>query len=104
MNCGVLPQSLGVFQTTAGAGIEIRYNPRCRAAWARVWHSDVGDVLTITVAGQSARSARVPDAFTAQDFLYTPMVPVLDQGGSLRACLTRPSSREGPECFTAPAP
>ncbi|WP_335972951.1 DUF2690 domain-containing protein [Streptomyces sp. CA2R106] len=36
MLCGVEPETLLQTQTPAGAGAEIRYNPLCRAAWARL--------------------------------------------------------------------
>lgn len=103
MNCGILPESLGIFQTRSGAGMEIRYNPHCHAAWARVWHSQVGDRLSVSVGGKHIRTVRVPDTVTAQTFLYTPMIPVLVHGSSLRACLT-PLSTGKPECHTAPVP
>ncbi|RAG81789.1 XRE family transcriptional regulator [Streptacidiphilus pinicola] len=86
MDCGVYPQSLGVFQLQHGTQMEVRYSAQCRAAWARVWSSQKGDRLSIA-AGADQRSAVVPDPYTAQTFFYTPMVPATARGAALHACL-----------------
>ncbi|WP_042383484.1 helix-turn-helix domain-containing protein [Streptacidiphilus melanogenes] len=87
MNCGIYPLSLGISELRNGAELEIRWNSQCKAAWARVWSSQVGDRLSIAV-GSDTRSSVVPDPYTAQTFFYTPMVPVVSGGPPLRACLT----------------
>lgn len=103
MLCGVLPLTLAQVRTTDAAGLEIRFNPQCGAAWARVWDTRAGDEITITAPGQPTRSTRVPNAQAADTFLYTPMVAVGPRGTRLRACVVPPSGA-APQCFTAPAP
>jgi Protein of unknown function (DUF2690)/Helix-turn-helix domain len=103
MLCGVQPDTLLQLQTTAGAGLEIRYSPLCRAAWARVWATQVGDQITISAPDQPTRSVRVTNTYAAQAFLYTPMVSVGAPGTVLRACLTPPAP--GPsQCFSSRVP
>jgi transcriptional regulator with XRE-family HTH domain len=101
--CGVQPETLVQVQTANGAGLEIRYNSLCRAAWARVWHTQVGDELTISVPGEQTSSVRVRDASSAETFVYTPMVTTDAKAAQLRACLTPPSGG-APQCFTARTP
>jgi transcriptional regulator with XRE-family HTH domain len=103
MECGVEPQTLGDFQTATGAGLEIRYDPLCEAAWARVWHTRVDDELAITAPGVPTRDASVPNVYAAQTFVYTPMVSAIGKGVPLRACLI-PAGHGDPECFTAMVP
>ena len=103
MLCGVQPDTLLQSQTAAGAGLEIRYDPQCRAAWARVWNTRIGDRITITAPGQPTRSVTVKNVYAATGFLYTPMVAVLTPNLLLRACVTPPGG--GPsQCITARAP
>ena len=103
MLCGVQPLTLAEFPSTDAAGLEIRYNPQCGAAWTRVWDTRAGDEITITAPGQPTRSARVPDAQAADAFLYTPMVALGPRGTPLRACVVPPSAA-APQCFTVRAP
>ena len=102
MLCGVQPMTLAQFRTTDAAGLEIRYNPQCGAAWTRVWDTRAGDEITMTAPGQPTRSTRVPNAQAADAFLYTPMVAV-GRGTPLRACVVPPSAA-APQCFTVSAP
>jgi hypothetical protein len=103
MLCGVLPLTLAQGQTGSGAGMEIRYNAQCRAAWTRVWHTQVGDDVTISAPGQPVMSVRVPSAAAAQTFLYTPMVAVTARHTVLRACLVPPAGAPK-SCLTATSP
>ena len=103
MNCGVQPDTLLQSRTSAGAGVEIRYNARCESAWTRAWSTQVGDELTITAPGEPTRSVRVTTSYAAQTFLYTPMVSVGAPGTVLRACLTPPAP--GPsQCSSSRVP
>ncbi|MEZ0089789.1 DUF2690 domain-containing protein [Streptacidiphilus sp. EB129] len=100
--CGVQPQTLADFRTTTGAVLEIRYNPLCRAAWARTWNTGIGDRIAISAPGESTRSVDVRDLAASERFLYTPMIPVAGTGTVLTACLTPHGSR--PQCFTTGSP
>lgn len=86
--CGRQPQTLLHLQTRSGAWLEIRYNPRCGAAWARFWNTHLGDGLTLTVPGQPAQSVIVNDPGSVDTFLYTPMAAVTHHRSRLTACLT----------------
>jgi hypothetical protein len=105
MDCGVYPgpQSLADYQTPAGAELEIRYNPRCRAAWTRVRLSRAGDEISISIAGKDTRTALIPDQYSAQTYVYTPMVPTAPHGPPLQACLI-PAGHGRPECFSVHQP
>ena len=103
MLCGVEPDTLFQQQTPTGADLQIRYNPLCRAAWARAWATRVGDVLTIAAPDQPSRSVRVADAYAAQTFQYTPMVSAVAPGTPLRICLVPPGRGHG-QCYTARSP
>jgi transcriptional regulator with XRE-family HTH domain len=61
-------------RTSTGARLEIRYNPRCDAAWARVWHTKVGDALEVSLPDGAPQRAEVADRFDAQGYRFTPMV------------------------------
>ncbi|QMU77974.1 DUF2690 domain-containing protein [Streptacidiphilus sp. PB12-B1b] len=106
MLCGVEPQTLADFQTRTGAGIEVRYKPQCQAAWARVWNSQAGDVLSISVPGSATRTARVPNAARAEGFVYTPMVWIAAKGSPVRVCLrpAAPAEEAEEQCFGVPSP
>ncbi|WP_370466879.1 DUF2690 domain-containing protein [Streptacidiphilus sp. PB12-B1b] len=86
-------------QTPEQTGLEFRYSPLCHAAWARVWNSRLGDVLTLTVPGQPVQRVVLKDPDTLDAFVYTPLV-ALSGGTTSRACLAAASGR--PECYTAP--
>jgi hypothetical protein len=101
MDCGVQPQSLGVFQLRHGTELEVRYSAQCRAAWARVWESQVGDRVSIA-NGTDVKFRVVPDPYTAQTFFYTMMVPLPGNGAFLHACLT--STDKQSECVSVAAP
>ena len=87
MDCGVYPQSLGVFPLQHGTELEVRYSSQCQAAWARVWASQVGDRVSIS-NGADVMSRVVPDPYTAQTFFYTMMMPLFGHGPALHASLT----------------
>lgn len=103
MMCAVVPDTLLQLQTASGAGLEIRYNQQCRAAWARAWTTQVGDQLTITAPGEPGRSVLVTDAYLAQTFVYTSMVSVGGPNTPLRICLTAPAHGSS-QCFTVRSP
>lgn len=103
MECGVAPATLAQVTTPSAAGLQIRYNPQCEGAWARAWHTRVGDRISITAPREPTPTARVADAYTAQSFAYTPMVAVTVPHGTLRACLL-PAGHGAPECVTARTP
>ncbi|MCQ4079773.1 XRE family transcriptional regulator [Streptomyces sp. RB6PN25] len=101
--CGVEPQTLLHVQTPAGAGLEIRYNPVCRAAWARVWNAPTGDVLAITVPGQPPQRVTVAHGRNLDPFVYTPLIAVLSSESQLRACLTATLDKPS-ACYSTASP
>jgi|GEM_PF-2553821 len=106
MLCGVEPQTLlhvDGAAGAAGAGIEIRYNPLCRAVWARAWHTRLGDRLTVSAPGEAAQSVAVTDPRLLDAFVYTPLLPVPGRHAVLTVCLEGPPGGE-PVCRRAPAP
>ncbi|MGV9563815.1 helix-turn-helix domain-containing protein [Streptomyces sp. NPDC003480] len=100
MGCGNPTQvrALGApRRTSTGAWTEIRYNPACDAAWARVWHAHVGDALEVSAPGGKPQRAEVADKYDAEGYLFTPMIDGSDLTG-LRVCF-EPGGGGGPECF-----
>ncbi len=70
--CGVQPQTLLHRLTPSGAGLEVRYNPLCRAVWARVWNTRLGDTLSLSEPGQPTQSIAVHSTHQLNAFVYTP--------------------------------
>ncbi|MFC1408615.1 XRE family transcriptional regulator [Streptacidiphilus sp. N1-12] len=101
--CGVEPQTLLHTQQPGGFGLEIRYNPQCRAAWARVWNAHPADRLTLTTAGQPTQHVEVTHPGDIDPFVYTPLIATTTPGPALTACLTTPSGAKL-GCYTAPRP
>ena len=101
--CGVEPQTLLHEQEPGGLGLEIRYNPLCRAAWARVWNAVSGDKLTLTVPGQPEQSVTVEIAGKSDPFVYTSLVDVPGHGPAMRACVTT-STGKVRSCFSTAQP
>ncbi|MEU2772744.1 DUF2690 domain-containing protein [Streptomyces sp. NPDC007162] len=101
--CGVEPKTLLHVQTPAGVGLEIRYNPLCRAAWARVWNAPAGSTLTFTTPDRPAQRVTVAHAHDTDPFVYTGLAAVAGRGSAMRACLTSPSGGP-PTCYTARRP
>lgn len=99
--CGAQGLPLIQRETPGGDGLEIRYNPQCRAAWARFWNTHVGDTLTLTTPGQPAEAVRITDPRDVYAFTYTPLVSVAGSGTALKACIK--SGTGAPDCFTATA-
>ncbi|MEV6028762.1 DUF2690 domain-containing protein [Streptomyces sp. NPDC052036] len=100
MGCGMPGQvrALGKpHRTSTGAWMEIRYNPGCEAAWARIWHSHVGDALDVSLPGGKPQRVEVADKYDADDYLYTPMIDGSDLTG-LQVCF-EPASGASRECF-----
>ena len=102
-NCGGSPQTLGEFQTSGGGGLEIRYTPQCGAVWTRVWHTQVGDEVSITSPGAPTETSRVPDSYTAEGFFFSPMAAATGKGSLLRGCLAPPGNGRA-QCFTVRLP
>ncbi|MFF4960248.1 helix-turn-helix domain-containing protein [Streptomyces sp. NPDC001222] len=100
MGCGMPGEvrALGrPHRTSTGAWMEIRYNSGCEAAWARIWHSHVGDALDVSLPGGKPQRAEVADKYDAEDYLYTPMIDGSDLTG-LRMCF-EPAGGGSRECF-----
>ncbi|CAL9538654.1 hypothetical protein SUDANB176_04200 [Streptomyces sp. enrichment culture] len=98
MLCGTGPDTLATHRTAAGARLELRHSPRCGASWARMWATEIGDRIELTVPGPT-RSAEVADALDARAYLYTPMAATTP-GTVVRACF-HPAGGQGRECFEA---
>jgi len=96
MGCGAGPITLASYRTATGARMELRFNARCRAGWARMWDTRVGDRLEVTADGRT-RSAEVMDAVDAEAYVYTAMTEARP-GTVLRVCF-RPAQDGRTECF-----
>ncbi|MGQ4437411.1 MULTISPECIES: DUF2690 domain-containing protein [unclassified Streptomyces] len=86
--CGAEPQTLLHRLTPSGAGLEVRYNPLCRAVWARVWNTRLGDTLTLSEPGQPAQSIAVHSTRQLNAFVYTPLLGLRAGRTPLTACLS----------------
>ena len=102
--CGVEPQTLLHVQTPAGVGLEIRYNPLCHAAWARVWNAADGDRLTLATPGHPTQSVTVADLGKRDPFIYTDLIAASGRATRLQACLTSPGPDDPAQCYSAPPP
>ena len=88
---------LALRRTASGADLEIRYSPRCGAAWARIGRTRVGDRVEVAVEpGGHTRGAEVADVYDTEGYLYTPMVAA-DGRHRVRGCLV-PAASTAPEC------
>ncbi|MFJ9705943.1 DUF2690 domain-containing protein [Streptomyces sp. NPDC101234] len=101
--CGVEPKTLLHVQTPTGIGLEIRYNPLCRAAWARVWNAPTGSTLTFTVPGQPTQRVTAAHADNTDPFVYTDLAAVPGHGHDMRACVT-PRPQTPDTCYSVPQP
>ncbi|MEY9962437.1 hypothetical protein ABIA33_000463 [Streptacidiphilus sp. MAP12-16] len=101
--CGVEPETLLHQSTPSGAGMEVRYNPLCRAAWARTWNTQLGDRLTLSEPGAPTQDVTMNDPHRLDAFAYTPLVALTGSGTSLKVCLTTPSPRSA-TCYSLPSP
>ncbi|WP_369386377.1 DUF2690 domain-containing protein [Streptomyces sp. CG1] len=101
--CGVEPKTLLHVQAPTGIGLEIRYNPLCRAAWARVWNAPPGNILTFTVPGQPAQRVAVAHTGDTDPFVYTALAAVPGRGSAMKACVT-PRSGSATVCYTTRQP
>ncbi|MFD8817936.1 DUF2690 domain-containing protein [Streptomyces sp. NPDC059627] len=101
--CGVEPETLLHTQIPSGFGLEIRYSPMCRAAWARVWNTAVGDTLSFTVPGRPRQSVTVARRSDAAGFVYTDLAAVTGRASRLTACLSAGSAHP-PKCYSTPSP
>ncbi|WP_329273162.1 helix-turn-helix domain-containing protein [Streptomyces sp. NBC_01451] len=100
MACG-LPgrvDSLGPpHRTSTGASVELRYSKVCVAAWGRIWHSRVGDVIEISAPGTRSRRVVIRNTADTGAYRFTPMIGGPNRTG-LRLCFT-PAGTTGRECF-----
>ncbi|MCX4621618.1 helix-turn-helix domain-containing protein [Streptomyces albogriseolus] len=99
MLCGVDPDTLITYRTTAGARLELRHSPRCGTSWARMWSTRIGDRIELTAPGPP-RSAEVTDELDARAYLYTAMARTAP-GTVVRACFHPADGDAGRECFDA---
>ena len=86
--CGAQPQTLLHRVTPSGAGLEVRYNPLCRAVWARVWNTRLGDTLTLSEPGQPPQSIAVHSTRQLNAFVHTPLLGLRPGTTALTACLS----------------
>ncbi|MFC1418112.1 helix-turn-helix domain-containing protein [Streptacidiphilus cavernicola] len=100
--CGVSPETLLHQQIPGGFGLEIRYNPLCRAAWARAWNAAPGDVLTLSIPGQPTQRLTVAHPSNLDPFVYTPLIAAPTSGATLTACIAAPSA--APRCYSTRRP
>ncbi|MFJ8546698.1 DUF2690 domain-containing protein [Streptomyces sp. NPDC093586] len=99
MFCGAGPDTLATHRTATGARMELRYSDRCRASWARMWGTHIGDRLEMTADGPTRR-AKVADEVDAESYVYTVMTATRP-GAVVRACF-RPAAADGErECVDA---
>ena len=101
--CGVEPQTLLHQQIRGGFGVEIRYNPQCRAAWARIWDAKPADRLTLSTPGQPAQSVTVAHPGDLDPFVYTPLIATTAPGVPLTACVAI-SLKAKPTCYAIRRP
>ncbi|MFF7470278.1 DUF2690 domain-containing protein [Streptomyces sp. NPDC008092] len=101
--CGVEPKTLLHVQTRTGIGLEIRYNPLCRAAWARVWNAPADSTLTFTVPGRPTQRVTVAHADDTDPFVYTGLAAVTAHGPDMKACVT-PGPGSPAACYAVPQP
>ncbi len=85
-------------RTSTGARLEFRYSAACSAAWARIWHSHIGNVIEVSADGGRPQRAEVTDTYDAEDYVFTPMVDGTDPS-RLRVCF-EPRLHSTRECFT----
>lgn len=97
--CGAQPDTLARRRMSTGAWVEVRYNRRCGASWARTWGARIGDGIELSVSGTGhpVRRAEIEDDVDTDSFVYTPMT-VTPAGTVVRACF-RPARATGKECF-----
>ncbi|WP_084719130.1 helix-turn-helix domain-containing protein [Streptacidiphilus carbonis] len=107
--CGVEPETLLELLPRNGAGLEVRYQPLCRAAWARTWNNQLGDKLTLSRPGAPTQVVTVTDPHLLDAFSYTPLLAFTSNGAPLKVCLTTfsppsPSSHPSTTCDSVPFP
>ncbi|MEW2166063.1 DUF2690 domain-containing protein [Streptomyces sp. NPDC007084] len=97
--CGAQPDTLARRRMSTGAWMEVRYNRRCGASWARTWGARIGDRIEVSVAaaGRPVRAAGIADDVDTDSFVYTPMT-VTPPGTVVRACY-RPAKAAKEDCF-----
>jgi transcriptional regulator with XRE-family HTH domain len=101
-SCGLpgRPDSLGPpHHTRTGTGVEIRYSSVCAAAWGRIWHAKVGDVLELSAPGVRPRKVVIDSTADTDVYRFTAMIGAPDRTG-LRLCFTAAGETDR-ECFRA---
>ncbi|MHC0432166.1 helix-turn-helix domain-containing protein [Streptomyces sp. O3] len=73
----------------AGAYLELRYSPACRAAWARITEADVGDIARV----ESKKGTTQERAISYDGDTYSPMVEA-PYPAAARACAELTSGQE----------
>ncbi|GAA2075053.1 hypothetical protein GCM10009801_29450 [Streptomyces albiaxialis] len=99
MRCGAgeTPRTLRTVRTE-GRTLDIRFQPRCGAAWVRMWGQRVGDRVEIVTPGVKAQREVIDDAYETGQRRSTPMAAVSPSAtGEVRACLVRKGG--GRTCF-----
>ncbi|WP_329218344.1 XRE family transcriptional regulator [Streptomyces sp. NBC_01485] len=100
MACG-LPgrvDSLGPpHRTSTGTSVEIRYSEVCAAAWGRIWHSKVGDMIEVSAPGALPRRVVIRNAADTGSYRFTSMIGDPNRT-NLRLCFT-PAGVTVRECF-----
>jgi hypothetical protein len=99
--CGVEPETLMELLPAQGAGLEVRYQPLCRAAWARTWNDQLGDRLTLSEPGAPTQGVTLTDPHKLDGFTDTPLLALT--AAPLRVCLTT-SSPPATTCRSVPSP
>ncbi|MGI5440495.1 DUF2690 domain-containing protein [Streptomyces shenzhenensis] len=97
MVCGITPDTLATYRTTTGAHIELRYNDKCGAAWARTWGTQIGDRTDITANGPT-HEASTTDSVDAETYTYTQMTAARP-GSIIRSCFHPATAGREQECF-----
>lgn len=91
-------------QTPTGVGLEIRYNPLCRAARARVWNAADGDRLTLATPGHPTQGVTVADLGRRDPFIYTDLIDASGRATRLKACLASPGPDDPAQCYSVSPP
>ncbi|WP_217240988.1 XRE family transcriptional regulator [Streptomyces sp. AC555_RSS877] len=100
MACGIPGRvdSLGPpHRTSTGTSVELRYSKVCAAAWGRIWHSKVGDMIEVSAPGVRPRRVVIRNPGDTSAYRFTPMIGGPNHTG-LRLCFT-PAGATGRECF-----
>jgi Protein of unknown function (DUF2690)/Helix-turn-helix domain len=70
----------------AATYLELRISDQCRAAWARVSHSTVGERVLVMDTDGRTEAVTVPDDAATARYVHTPMITA-DRHSQVRACV-----------------